>query len=298
MRLIVHMGFHKTASTYLQDLMNRNSDRLAERGVWYERQPAYAAHHDIANPLLNGDGAPLAAMLDNARSAGMHSVIFSSENLESLPFTPQITALLEEVAANAGITEIEWHAVIREPGAYFESLHSQLSWHTYADGLTMFSEVMKKGALFLPEPHPGEKATPYWFFCFDYHPFLAGFAAAPGRQLFVHDYADRAPYPGWRMIARHGLLDAMVDQPDEIGRNHRLSPEKAANFFRSRLREAAGDAASWMLVKEAVEANLAANLATVPAYAGAVGDRYRDSYDLALRLFGTRDGEAEGMIAA
>lgn len=297
MRLIVHMGFHKTASTYLQELMNRNCDRLAERGIWYERQPTYAAHHDIANPLLNGDGAPFAAMLGNARAAGMHTVIFSSENLEALPFTPQIAALLEDIAAEAGIADIEWHAVIREPGAYFESLHSQLSWHTYADGLTMFSEIMKKGALFLPEPHLGEKATPYWFFCFDYHPFLAGFAAA-GRRLFVHDYADRLPYPGWRMIARLGLLDALVEQPGEIGYNHRLTGGTALDYFRSRLREAAGDAASWAIVKEAVEANLAANLATVPIYARAVGNRYRDSHAFALRAYGIRDMPAESPIAA
>src|SRR3546814_16937916 len=64
----------------------------------------------------------------------------------------------------------------------------------------MFSEIMKKGVLFLPEPHYGPGATPYWFFCFDYHAFLAGFAAMPGRQLFVHDYEDLDPYPDWRIV--------------------------------------------------------------------------------------------------
>src|SRR3546814_15314956 len=73
---------------------------------------------------------------------------------------------------------------------------------TYADSLTMLSEIMKKGVLFLPEPHYGPGATPYWFFCFDYHAFLAGFAAMPGRQLFVHDYEDLDPYPGWRIVER------------------------------------------------------------------------------------------------
>lgn len=289
MRLIVHTGFHKTASTHLQELMNRNSAALAERGVWYEFQPGYAAHHEIANPLLGGDPAPFAAMLDNARAAGCHSVIFSSENLEALPFVPHITALIEEVVADHGVTDIEWHAVIREPGAYFESIHSQLSWHSYADSLFMFTEVMKKGALFMPEPHFGPHATPYWFFCFDYHAFLAGFAAVPGRRLFVHDYADRIPYPGWRMLDRHGLLDAIVEQPDEIGHNHRLPRDKAVDFFRNRLREAAGDAATWMMIRDAVEQNLSASMATVPVYAKAVGARYADSYAQAIRLFGPRD---------
>ncbi|HWK34870.1 hypothetical protein [Sphingomonas sp.] len=288
MRLVVHMGFHKTASSYLQALLNRNTQRLAGRGIWYEPQTIYPAHHFIANPLLAGDPEPFAAMIRNGRAAGCHTILFSSENLEGLPFNLPVAALLEQVAAEEGITEIEWHAVIREPGAYFASIHSQLSWHTYADSLTMFAEVMKKGMVFLPEPHFGEGATPYWFFCFDYFAFLMGFAAT-GRRLFVHDYEDRLPYPGWRMIDRLGAIDALVDQPDEAESNHRLAPGTARDFFHARLREAAGDAATWAAVRDAVEANVDASIATVPVYAAAVGARYGDSYRQALAAFGARD---------
>lgn len=291
MRLIVHMGFHKTASTHLQDMMNRNSARLAEHGVWYERQSGYPAHHGIANPLLVGDAAPFAEMLANARAAGCRTAIFSSENLEGLVFNAPIAELLEASAAENGVTEIEWHAAIREPGAYFESIHPQLSWHTYADGLHMFAEVMKKGVLFLPEPHPGDDATPYWFFCFDYQPFLAAFATG-GRRLFVHDYADRHPYPGWRMIDRLGLLDAMVAPAEGHGFNHRLPREQVEKYFRKRLREAAGDRETWHMVRDAVKAHMAANLATVPVYARAVGERYGESYRRALAEFGAWSSEA------
>lgn len=287
MRLIVHMGFHKTASTHLQDIMNRNRDRMIARGVWYKAEPDYPAHHGTANPLLVGDTAPLEAMIADARGAGCHSLIFSSENLEGLVFNPPVAALLEESAARQGVTDIEWHAVIREPGAYFESIHPQLSWHTYADGLHMFAEVMKKGVLYLPEPHPGEDATPYWFFCFDYEPFLASFA--DGRKLFVHDFADRDPYPGWRMIERLGLMDAMVEPAQGFGLNHRLPPGQVVKFFRKRLREAVGDRATWLVVREAVKAHMAANLATVPVYARAVGERYGDSYRRALARFADWD---------
>src|SRR3546814_14922416 len=93
-----------------------------------------------------------------------------------------MTALTEAAAAEAGIKTIEWHAVLREPGAYFESQHAQLSRHSYADAAHMFSEVMKKGVLFMPEPHFFPGAAPYWFFLFDYSPFLRTFAA-PGSQI-------------------------------------------------------------------------------------------------------------------
>jgi len=295
MRLIVHMGFHKTASTHLQDLMNRNQPRLAERGVWYQPEPGYPAHHGTANPLLVGDTARFEAMIDDARAAGCHTMIFSSENLEGLVFNAAVAGLLERTAADKGVTDIEWHAVIREPGAYFESIHPQLSWHTYADGLHMFAEVMKKGVLFLPEPHPGDDATPYWFFCFDYLPFLTAFAE--GRALFVHDYADRTPYPGWRMIERLGLIDCMVAEAEGDGLNHRLPPERVEKFFRKRLREAAGDHETWVAVREAVKAHMAANLATVPVYARAVGERYGESYRAALAAFGP-DRKSERSAAA
>src|SRR3546814_4962209 len=96
-------------------------------------------------------------MIERGRAASCHTILFSSENLEALPFVPEITALTEAAAAEAGIKTIEWHAVLREPGAYFESQHAQLSRHSYADAAHMFSEVMKKGVLFMrSEEHTSE----------------------------------------------------------------------------------------------------------------------------------------------
>src|SRR3546814_15804912 len=106
----------------------------------------------------------------------------------------------------------------------------------------MFSEVMKKGVLFMPEPHFFPGAAPYWFFLFDYAPFLRTFAA-PGRRLFLHDYADRTPYPGWRMIDRLGIGGALMAQPSDEDSNHRMSREQVHANFLARMSEAVGDQA-------------------------------------------------------
>lgn len=283
MRLVVHMGFHKTASTFLQQLLAGNRAALAGRGVWYDDADVYGAHHPIANPLLAGDPAPLAAMLRRARAAGCETVLLSSENLEALPFVPDVATLLEATAKREGVDSIEWHVVIREPGAYFQSQHAQLSRHTYADAAHMFSEVMKKGVLFMPEPHRFPGAAPYWFFCFDHEAFLRAFAGDT-RTLFVHDYADDAPYPGWRMIARLGIADALVEQPAPHQRNHRLSRGQVHANLRERLCEAVADPVLWDDVTAAVETSIAANFATVGAYARAVGERFNASYCDALAL--------------
>jgi len=286
MRLIVHMGFHKTASTHLQDLLNRNTGHLAGRGIWYEHQSGYPAHHSIAHPLLRGDSAPFKVMISNARASGCHTVIFSSEDLEAAPFNPVLPAQIEQVAADQGIDRIEWHAVIREPGSYSESLYAQLSWHTFADVLHMFSEVMKKGVLFMPEPFLGDHATPYWFYCFDYRPFFATFAAAAGRNLYVHDYADSRPFPGWRMLERLGALDAMVEPAEGDGFNRRLPPEDVAAFLCERLHEVAGDQATWAMVREVAASHIATDQATIPLLARTVGAKYGASYREALEQFG------------
>lgn len=285
MRLIVHIGFHKTASTYLQHLLNLNADALAARGVRYEPQPGYPAHHPAAWALLNGDTGHLERMIADARAADCGTVILSSEDLEGVIFNPAIAALIEEAAADAGVATLEWHAAIREPGAYFESMCAQLAYHTYGDSLFMFTEVMKKGMLFVPEPQPGRDAVPYWFYCFDHFAYLAGFAAVPGRALFVHDYADRSPYPGWRMVDRLGVMDALTRVPNEAGHNHRLNADQVAQFYRDRVREAAGDTASWAMVSEATERSIAASQAGAADYARAVGHHYADSYRMAVDRF-------------
>ena len=285
MRLIVHLGFHKTASTHLQDLMNRNSARLAERGVWYEQQPGYPAHHGVAHALMRGDSAPFETMCVNALSAGCHTMILSSEDLECALFNPAVPALIEEVAAAFGIAPVEWHAAIREPGAYFESIYAQLSWHSFADGLHMFSEVMKKGVLFMPEPFAGEHATPYWFYCFDYQPFFESFAAS-GRDLHVHDFADCDPYPGWRVLERAGALDAIVEPAEAANANHRLSRAEIVEHFHARLLEVVGTD-DWAAVEGIVADHVTTDLQTVPILARLISNRFGDSYRAAIRQFGT-----------
>src|SRR3546814_8856929 len=95
MRLIIHLGFHKTASTFLQQLLAANLDGLAARGFWYDPEGVCGAHHPIANPLLAGDPAPFAAMIERGRAASCHTILFSSENLErSEEHTSELQSLM------------------------------------------------------------------------------------------------------------------------------------------------------------------------------------------------------------
>ena len=280
MRLIVHLGFHKTASTYLQHLLNGNARALAARGIWYQPQKHYPAHHQAAWALLNGDGIHLEMMLRAAKLGHCDTVILSSEDLEAVPFNPDVSTTIEATAAALGVTDIEWHIVVREPGAYFASLHAQLQHHVYADTLTMLREVLKKGMVFIPDPLAGEPGAPYWFYCFDHHAYIAGFAARTRHKVVVHDYADGDPWPGWRMIDRLGALGAITRLPAAEGENRRLGADAVEAGYRARIHDATGEAPS-----PGFEALIAANLAAVPEAARIVGDRFADSYREAMVAF-------------
>ncbi len=68
--------------------------------------------------------------------------------------------------------------------------------------------------MFIRSARGANPARRYWFYCFDYHAYIAGFAARTAHKVVVHDYADADPYPGWRMIDRLGALDAITRLPD------------------------------------------------------------------------------------
>jgi hypothetical protein len=267
MRLIVHAGLHKTASTFLQHLLHDHREAMAGRGVWYARDDEFAAHHRAAWQLLGGNVTLLDAMLDEGVARGCRAVIVSSEDLEATLFKPCAARLIDVAAARVGAS-VEWHFALREPGAYFASLHAQLQWHVYADALWMFAEVMNKGGLYMHDPAPNWGGTPYWFYCFDHARHLRAFAEASGHQPRVHDYADGQPFPGWR------LLDAR-------GQNRRHGEDDVRAGYRARIAEAGGASLS-----AHVDAAVAASIAAVPDCARLIGERFARSHAEALARYG------------
>jgi hypothetical protein len=279
MRLIVHCGLHKTASTYLQHLLHDHRAALEQRGVFYQEDVEFFAHHRIAWNLLRGDASLLDAMLADAAARGCHDAILSSEDLEGALFRPEAATAIAASAARAGAA-VEWHVVLRDPSDYFASLFAQLQWHVYADALTMFAEVMNKGGLYMHDPAPNWGGTPYWFYCFDHATWLRVFAEA-GHVPLVHDYADRLPFPGWRLLDRLGVLDVIERLPDAMGQNRRHGDDDVRNGYRTRIAEAGG-----ATLLPHVDAAVAASMAAVPECARLIGERFGPAYREAIARFG------------
>jgi len=82
-KLVLHIGPHKTGSTYIQKMLFENASRLTESGVLYpvDEWIYHYGHHDAAELENIGAFANYINQLQG-REAGFSSVIISSENFD------------------------------------------------------------------------------------------------------------------------------------------------------------------------------------------------------------------------
>ena len=57
-QLVLHVGAHKTGTTYLQNLFHQNRAALADAGIYYPDIGPNTAHHVLASPWLNMQDVP------------------------------------------------------------------------------------------------------------------------------------------------------------------------------------------------------------------------------------------------
>ena len=80
--LFLHVGPHKTATTYLQKMFSEKRRELLERGIDYPEKGVFLyGHHEIAQDILGGDTKKLAEVLQDCETK---SLLLSSENFDGL----------------------------------------------------------------------------------------------------------------------------------------------------------------------------------------------------------------------
>ncbi|MGB3711064.1 MAG: hypothetical protein WA985_05195 [Erythrobacter sp.] len=285
MRLIIHPGLHKTGSTYLQHVLNDTSRALTEKGVWYERQRGYPAHHGAAWRILIGDPKPLIRMGEKAEQAGCETLILSSEDLEGALYDDRPLAAIERAVGDCGIDTVEWHVVLRDPGQAFASLFAQLQHHVYADAFQLFYDVMRRGFVHMAAPMP-DAGTPYWHYAFDHLADLERLKQRTGAQVVAHDFAAEEAFPGAPLLRHLDCAGAIEKLPGPAARNARPAREDIIRGFVERVAEAVPDTEGQRQVTEGFLACLESGLANVSTYAELVGARYAASHRGALERFG------------
>ena len=174
MKLVIHMGLHKTASTSFQNFLNLNRNYLLDAGGIYPKVEQEESHLLIPrNILLNNWGFVedyMKLILSNAKKKNINTVFISSEDFETLLLESSRAAKLEKIALKIGYSEIKWICVLRNQWDYFNSLYSEMSKHKVClNYATTGEEIINFGEISM------ENGITRWRFAFDYDSIIERF---------------------------------------------------------------------------------------------------------------------------
>jgi hypothetical protein len=146
MRLVLHIGLHKTASTAFQTLCRDNAARLLEHGVYWRVHEGYPAHHEAAWKMLRGEDGAVSEYLAEAREGCAVRPDLQRRARLRPSGTAESAVAIEAEAREAGVTEVIWVAALRRPSEAFRSNISELTKHgIHVDPLQGYLEVMRSG---------------------------------------------------------------------------------------------------------------------------------------------------------
>jgi glycosyltransferase involved in cell wall biosynthesis len=130
-RLILHLGMHKTGSTFLQHQLQTHRPALLKNGILFPetgllrqdnplRPGAMAGHQGLIGAIRKDDPVPWAALGREIRAARADTVILSAENM-LFPTDPNRETLIPKLLDNlSGFDRIELVALVRRPDEYLE----------------------------------------------------------------------------------------------------------------------------------------------------------------------------------
>jgi hypothetical protein len=143
-RLILHIGTHKTGTTAVQRFLVANRPVLTQHGIHYASPVSTPDSNVVANAVATGDTTSAQAFfqehIDTARQAGAQTVVVSAENFYSMTVVaaalagrvPENAASQEPVlvrrlqsALPAEITGTQVVGYFRRPDRLAESLYNQ-----------------------------------------------------------------------------------------------------------------------------------------------------------------------------
>lgn len=225
MRLVIHAGTHKTASTYLQHVLVLNRDLLARSGIYTQPDARLTANHGTAWMVLADNYLHLEAHVREAVRLGCHSALLSSEDFETLVFDRPRARLVGEAALRAGATSVEWTFCLRDPGDYFASMMAQLSRLAFADYAGSLVSALRDGRF--RATRENGRYPYYWDFCLDYETHLTALAATTGDGVTVSDFRAATPFPGHPIFTDLDVDPATLALPGTSSRNPRVQPREA-----------------------------------------------------------------------
>jgi len=293
MRIAIHGGMHKAASTSLQKLCFKYRAELREYGFMYpvvdRKERLFNHNHWIGRAYYENDFSWCKSIVKDAlESVGRGGcIILSAENLEYFAGGDFPERLFKSLIL-AGASSVEWAFVCRNPVDYHASLYSQFGRGRDPDRpvLDFFGSAVvaaKWGCLEISSVHQTHK------FIFDYPAFLESFSGRVSGGVVAIPFEDmiggKNHLPGDPLLrwlsGGHLTMNMLVGDKAQARRlghvNRRLAPLEVEERYARRFIGTSPDSSgSECLVSEIARARLAYRYRTEPEVAKLLSERFHN----------------------
>jgi len=212
MKLVIHIGLHKTGTTTFQTFLHLNRKTLLKAGVFYpEMGDEHESHWVLPNQLVRNNWDYVEDFMRTnfkaAKKENVETVFISSEDFELFLFEGFRASQLENLSYRIGFSSINWVCVLRNQWDYFNSLYSQLSkqqvclnYATAGEAILNFGELSMNSKVYK------------WRYAFDYDVIIERFLHDIEGSFFVISFDE---FKGTKVLGRT-LIDRVISHNSQI----------------------------------------------------------------------------------
>jgi len=188
MKIVIHMGLHKTGSTSFQNFLSNNKVALMTVGILYpDSDNNEESQWKIPNQLMLENWSFLEEyfkkIISIAKSNSARTIFISSEDMSILLSENFRVKKFENLLLQIGITEIVWECVLRNQWDYFNSLYAQMSKHNVCMNYAIAGEeILRFGEISM-----GNDSFRYRF-VFDYDKYIESFLEETKGSFSANSY--------------------------------------------------------------------------------------------------------------
>ena len=198
-KVVFHLGLHKTATTSFQTILLNNRDNLLQNGIYYPIYPDFKGpgHHIIAKDVSKRNFKLFINSLEEGIKSlnGKGIILFSSEKFENYLKETSFPKYLEQIIKIYNIKNIEWHACTRNQFLYLKSLYWQLSRVVLVSFYKMSKDIIRNGYYEVGGPRNRK------IFIFDYSKFFNEFNKQMDTKIIKYSMEEFVDcYPGRKLL--------------------------------------------------------------------------------------------------
>lgn len=157
MKLLIHIGTHKTATSSFQNLCVDQKKLLVSNGLNYPNYKNWRQHSRAAWIAQKNNFSELklflASIHEDSLNLNCELTLISGEDFENFLIDNHLAKEFTHTAKEVGFKEIEWIVVHRDPFVYMQSIYSEMCKHnSVLDYITMGKLILDCGYVSVSTP--------------------------------------------------------------------------------------------------------------------------------------------------